>query len=152
MVEVARRVGVPTIVTTEDTGRNGPIVTAVRDVLEPQTPALDKQVFGLAGQPDLAAHAGAQPRRTAILVGLETDVCVLHSAVGLAERGFRSVIVADATAAAGQEHEWGLRRASALGIELIRTKGLYYEWARSLRGCARIEAGGPLRPPIGIAL
>jgi len=152
VAELAGRAGVPVIVTVEDAGRNGPTVAAVRTVLDPQLPELDKRVFGLAGQPDLAAHAAAQPRRTAVLVGLETDVCVLHSAVGLAERGFRSIIVADATASPGAEHGWGLRRARALGIELIRVKGLYYEWARSLDGCRSLEAGGPLRPPAGITL
>jgi nicotinamidase-related amidase len=152
VVEVARRVGVPIVVTTEDAGRNGPTVPAIRAVLDPQLPEFDKSVFGLAGQPDLAARAAGQPRRTAILVGLETDVCVLHSAVGLAELGFRSVIVADATASPGAEHDWGLRRARALGIELIRAKGLYYEWARSLDGCRSLEAGGTLRPPAGVIL
>jgi nicotinamidase-related amidase len=152
IVEVARRAGVPMIVTEEDAGRNEATAAAVRDALDPRAPVLDKKLFGLAHQPDLATLASAQPRRTAILTGLETDVCVLQSAVGLAARGFRSVIVADATASPGAEHAWGLRRARALGIELVRTKGLYYEWARSLEGCARIEAGAPLRPPVGITL
>lgn len=152
LAEVARRLAIPSILTAEEPRRNGPTVAAVRAALDPATPELDKRVFGLADQPDLAAAVLAQTRRTAVLVGLETDVCVLHSAVGLAQCGFRCAIVTDATAAPPPDHDWGLKRAVALGIELVRARGLYYEWARSIETCAQLASGAPIRRPPGLVL
>ncbi len=152
IVEVAARLAVPTIVTVEDAPLNGPTDPAVLGVLPPDCREFDKRVFGLMGQPDLAGRVAATGRRTAVLVGLETDVCVLHSAVGLARAGWRSVIVSDACAAPGDAHAAGLERARALGVETIHTKGLYYEWARSLAGLARLKAHPAVIAPPGLEL
>jgi len=152
VIEVARRLAIPRFVTVEDPARNGGTVEAIRACLGAEDLDRDKRVFGLGSQPDLASALLAQPRRTAILIGLETDVCILHSAVGLAELGFRAVLVADATGAPGAEHELGLERARVLGLETIHSKGLYYEWLRSLDGLAMIAAEPAIRPPPGSAL
>ncbi|HEV7255512.1 MAG TPA: isochorismatase family protein [Mesorhizobium sp.] len=152
LVEVAKRLDIPSIVTVEEPALNGPTIERLRRVLGSQGADRDKRVFGLCGQDDLRATALAQPRRTAVLIGLETDVCVLHSAVGLKQNGFRAIVVSDATGAPGAEHATGLARATALGIEVIHAKGLFYEWARSLDGLARIKAGEPIVPPRGTAL
>ena len=152
LVEVAKGLQVPLFVTVEDPGRNGWITDGVSALLDPGLAQRDKRVFGLCGQPDLAEAMRGQPRRTAVLVGLETDVCILHSAVGLKGCGFRAVIVSDAVAAPGEEHAQGLARAAALGVELIHAKGLFYEWTRSLDGVAALKAKGPIAPPVGSLL
>ncbi len=125
---------------------------ALKALLGPDVVEHDKRVFGLCGQPDLADAIVAQPRRTAVIIGLETDVCVLHSAVGLLGRGFRSIVVSDATGAPGEEHALGLARAQTLGVELIHAKGLYYEWIRSLKGLHELAAERTIAPPMGSLL
>lgn len=152
LVEVAARLAVPRFVTVEDPGRNGATVDAIRSCLAPGDFDRDKRVFGLGDQPDLASALLSQPRRTAIVIGLETDVCILHSAVSLAKLGFRAVVVTDATGAPGVGHDFGLERARALGLETIHAKGLYYEWIRSLDGLAALMTEPKIRPPPGIVL
>jgi nicotinamidase-related amidase len=152
VIEVATRLAIPRFVTVEDPAHNGATVDTIRSCLASDDLERDKRVFGLGSQPDLASALLGQPRRTAILIGLETDVCVLHSAVSLAELGFRAVIVTDATGAPGGEHDLGLERARILGLETIHAKGLYYEWIRSLEGLAAITAGPAIRPPVGSVL
>jgi nicotinamidase-related amidase len=152
VIEVALGLGIPTFVTVEAPAANGATTGALRALLGPDPVEWDKRVFGLCGQPDLAEAITDQPRRTAVIIGLETDVCVLHSAVGLLANGFRPVIVSDATGAPGEEHQLGLDRARALGVERVHAKGLYYEWARSLEGCAGLRAKRAIAPPIGSAL
>ncbi len=70
-------------------------------------------------------------RGTAILVGLETDVCIAHSAIGLLQQGYRVVVVADATASPGTGHEVGLERVRGAGTLLSSVKSLYFEWIRT---------------------
>lgn len=152
LVEAANQLEIPTFVTVEDPERNGWTTEAVRARLAPGTPERDKSVFGLCGQSDLREAMLAQRRRTAVLIGLETDVCVLHSAVGLLGEGFRAVIVADAAGSPGVEHELGLARAAALGVEIIHTKGVYYEWMRTLAMFRAVPENARIAPPMGSRL
>jgi nicotinamidase-related amidase len=149
LVEAATRFSVPVFVTVEDPGKNGMTAERVYGCISPPAPQRDKRVFGLCGQDDLRGAILDQPRRTAVLIGMDTDVCVLHSAVGLLHEGFRTIVVSDATEAPALARDQGLARAAFLGVEIISSRGLYYEWMRSLEGLAMIERA-PIAPPAGM--
>ena len=74
-----------------------------------------------------------------MLVGMETDVCVAQSALGLLDTGYRVVVVRDAVAAPGAAHEQGLDRMRDAGAVLIGTKGLFYEWTRTVGRASEVE-------------
>jgi nicotinamidase-related amidase len=146
---VAAALGVPIVVTEEDAATNGPTDPAIAAHLPHGTPVLLKAVFGLADEPVILAAVASTGRRTAILVGAETDVCVAQSALGLAERGFRVVVVADATFSPGAMHDHGLANLSGAGVEIRHAKGIYYEWVRTVAAARAFEADHPdlARPP-----
>lgn len=152
VVEVAKRFSIPIFATVEDPDKNGMTTGAVLACFERNLAQRDKRFFGLCSQSDLREAILAQPKRTAVLIGMDTDVCVLHSALGLLAEGFRSVIVSDATEAPGAARDQGLARAAALGVELVATRGLYYEWARSLEGWAFAQAAPHIAPPADFIL
>ena len=150
---VATALGVPVVVTEEDAARNGPTDPAIIAALPAGTPILAKLVFGAADQRDILAAIEAHGRRTAVLIGLETDVCVAHSALGLLDRGFRVVVVDDATYSPGAMHEAGLRRVAAAGGEPVHAKGVYYEWIRTLDAARDVQRDHPdLAEPPGFSL
>ncbi len=145
--------GIPAVVTEEAPDRKGPTDEAVLSGLRPGTPVLTKPVFGLAGCPDIMAAIRATGRRTAVLAGYETDVCVTHSAVGLGEAGYRVVVAEDAVYSPFGAHRPGLARLRDLGVELIHCKGVYYDWTRTLADAAAFEADHPdLASPPGFSL
>jgi hypothetical protein len=110
-------------------------------------------VFGLAACPDIMAAVRATGRRTAVLAGYETDVCVTHSAVGLGDAGYRVVVVTDAVYSPFGAHRPGLARLRDLGVELVHCKGAYYDWARTLADAVAFEAADPrLASPPGFSL
>ena len=153
LVGVAAALDVPVIVTEEDPARNGPTDAAVLARAGAATPVFVKHVFGLAGQPDILAAVGATGRRTALLAGSETDVCVAQSALGLLARGFRVGVVTDATFSPGEMHAFGLRRMHEAGVLQLHAKGVYYEWVRTLADARRFEQAHPdLAEPPGFAL
>jgi len=152
VVEVAARLSVPVFATVEDPAKNGMTTERVRACFEPDLAERDKRFFGLCSQMDLRDAILAQPKRTAVLIGMDTDVCVLQSAVGLRAAGFRTVIVSDATEAPGPARDQGLSRAAALGVEIVATRGLYYEWVRSLDRWAFAQAPPYIAPPGGTVL
>ena len=129
---LANALGVPTVVTEEEPDRNGSTLPEVVERLPDPTPRRPKPTFGLANVPEILAAVEVTGRRTAVLVGMETDVCVAHSALGLLDRGYRVVVVRDAVLAPGDAHGDGIERMRAAGVILIGAKGLFYEWVRTV--------------------
>src|SRR5947207_10708049 len=111
LVRVAGLVGVPIVVTEEAPEREGETHARVKAVAPEGARAIAKKTFALTGCRDAMAAIEATERRTVVLTGFETDVCVAQSAVGLADAGYR-VVVAAAAAYTSREidHRHGLAR------------------------------------------
>lgn len=133
LAAVARELEIPAVVTEEAPAEEGATEPRLLEALGPDTPVLTKPTFGLAGSPDIVHAILETKRSTAVLMGFETDVCVLQSAVGLRDMGFRAVVVADASYTHNDaQHEFGLRRMAQLGVEVAHAKGIAYEWMRTV--------------------
>ena len=147
---LARILAVPVVVTEEDPDCNGPTAERVKARLAASAVVLPKPVFAAGDDPAIAEAIAATGRRTIILAGLETDVCVAHSAVSLIERGYRVAAVADALFSPGDAHLHGLARLRSEGVQLLSAKELFYDWARTLTDVrALVRAHPELEPPPG---
>jgi nicotinamidase-related amidase len=103
--------------------------------------------------PGIRDAVAATGRRTAVLVGAETDVCVAQSAIGLRDLGYRVVAVSDATFSPGSMHDHGLARMRDAGVEIRHAKGIYYEWVRTLAAARGLISEHPeLADPPGFSL
>ncbi len=140
LIGVARWARVPQVVMAEDISGSGPVHPAVAGALAPGTPVHDKMHFGLAADDSVLQSVRDSKRNTAILVGLETDVCICQSALGLLERGYRVAVVADAVGSPGPDHAYGLQRMRAAGVVVVGLKGLFYEWMRTVQRSEQFHA------------
>lgn len=140
LIGVARWARVPRVVMAEDIARNGSVHSAVGAALGGDTPVHDKRHFGLTADEDIFGAIHATGRRTVVLVGLETDVCVCQSALGLLEQGYRVSVVADAVGSPGPDHAYGLQRMRAAGVVVVGLKGLFYEWMRTVARSEQFHA------------
>jgi nicotinamidase-related amidase len=144
---------VPVVVTEEDPATNGPTSPQVLERLAPHSAVLSKPVFAAADNPEIAAALERAGRTTVVLAGLETDVCVAHSALTLRERGYRVAAVTDALYSPGAAHRHGLARLRGEGVQLLSAKELFYDWARSLANVRALVRDNPeLDPPPGFSL
>ena len=145
---VAAGLAIPSVVTEEDSATNGPTDERILAALDGPT-VHDKAVFGVAANPRIMEAIAATSRGTAVLVGMETDVCVAQSAIGLREAGLRVAVVHDAVFSAGAAHEHGLRRLGSEDVLLLSAKELYYDWQRTLAHVRAFDAEHPdlARPP-----
>ncbi len=139
LAEIAKVLNVPIIATVEDECCNGGLTPSVAERLPFGTKALDKVVYDLAFQKNILNSVIETERKTAVLVGVETDVCVAQSAIGLMQNGFQVVVVADVTDSPGTEKKSGLARIEGAGALVINLKGLYYEWIRTVSKCSFVE-------------
>jgi len=150
---VASALGVPAVITEEEPQQNGPTDAAVLAALRPRAPIFTKPTFGLADCPDILEAIASTGRRTAVLAGYETDVCVTHSAVGLREAGYRVVVVEDAAYSPYGAQAPGIARLRDLGVELVHCKGIYYDLVRTLNGALAFRNDNPqLAEPPGFSL
>ena len=148
LVAVAARLELPVVVTEEEPERHGSTAAALAAVLPQAAPVFRKPTFGLANSPEILAAVCETGRRTAVVIGCETDVCVAQSAIGLAERGFSCVVVEDATFSPGEMHGRGLERLASAGVERNHAKGVTYEWLRSVDDAHSVlRAPGLETPP-----
>lgn len=139
----ARWLQVPTLVTVERPEAWGETHPAVAGASASATP-LRKAVFGLGDDPVVLEAVAAAGRGTAVLCGMETEVCVAHSALSLLERGYAVACVADAAASADDAgHRLGLERMRDAGVVLLSAKQLHYEWMRTVARARSFRAEHP---------
>jgi len=132
VVQMAVKLNVPIVATAEDIPEEGTNIPQIVDLFPDGTKEHDKMSHGLAGDPDILAAVKETNRKTAVIVGLETDVCVMQSALGLLQKGFRVVVLSDATASPGPCYEAGILRMQNAGVIISTVKGTFYEWTRTL--------------------
>lgn len=152
IVEVANLIDVPVVATVEMPEDNGPICDAVSRSIPKTATVHVKPAFGVAHCPDILSDIARYNRHTAVLTGLETDVCILQSAVGLRDAGWRVAVIEDAVAAPSPAHEQGLRRMRDNGIEIIGVKGLFYEWLRTIDRTRQVMGLLGAERPAGVVL
>lgn len=150
---LARILEIPVVVTEEDPETNGPTAPLVQARLPAAAAVLVKPVFAAGDNPPIRAALDATGRHTVVAVGLETDVCVAHSAISLMERGYHVAAVSDALFSPGTAHGHGLDRLRAEGVQLLSAKELFYDWARTLADVrALVRAYPELETPPGFSL
>lgn len=152
LVTLAGVLGIPVVVTEEEPERNDPTAQPVRVALPPNAKRHVKPTFDVTGTPEIVADLEKSGHRTAVLAGLETDVCVAQSALGLQKAGWRVVVVFDAVTSPGISHEQGLNRLRDAGIELLGTKAVAYDWLRTVAQAEEVLRLGELAAPRGIVL
>jgi nicotinamidase-related amidase len=121
LLEAARRLHLPVVVTEQYPKGLGPTVAALEPALAALEPAhlsrFEKLEFSSAAAPQFAGLAAKLGRDQWILVGMETHVCVLQTARDLRRRGAAVHLVTDAVASRTKANfRVGLAQLRALGV------------------------------------
>ena len=152
LMRIARILDIPIIGTAEDVAHDGPLVPALMAELPAGAQVFDKKIFGLYHQADIRAAVDATGKRDFVLMGLETDVCIAHSALGLAAAGHRVAVLEDGCGSPPPHHAAGLARLRDAGVTVTTIKGMHYEWVRDLPTLAKLKAAIGTELPAGLIL
>jgi nicotinamidase-related amidase len=116
-----------TVQATEQYPRGlGPTVPELAARL-PERP--DKVAFSCCAIPAVveAFHRGARPK--VVLAGIETHVCVLHTALDLLALDFHVYVPVDAVSSRSRlDHDVALRRLEQAGAVLTTSEACLFEW------------------------
>ena len=132
IVQVAMKLNIPLVVTAEDISENGSVCNELSAILPPSGAVFNKMSFGLAADQDILQAIEKTQRQTCVLIGLETDVCVAQSAIGLVNAGYQVAALEDACGSPQSGHERGLKRMQGSGVLISNIKAVYYEWLRDV--------------------
>lgn len=150
LIQVAKKLSILIIATAEDIPKLGGISPTISKSLPPGIKTYNKMSFGLTAQKNILNAIKKTKRKTIVLAGMETDVCIAQSALGLLELGFSVVIAEEATTSPKKGHKAGLERIRKAGGLILPLKNLYYEWVRTVKKDNEIMK--QLDPPEGLEL
>ena len=89
----------------------------------------DKVAFSCCAIPSVVENFRRQGRSKIVLAGIETHVCVLHTALDLLALEFRVYVAADAVSnRAVVDHDFALRRLEQAGAILTTSETVAFEW------------------------
>ncbi|MBI4208268.1 MAG: hydrolase [Deltaproteobacteria bacterium] len=114
-IEGAHTLRVPVLVTEQYPKGLGPTLPPIQQALG-EAPVLEKVVFSCCGAPNFLERLKQTKANTAVLVGMETHVCVLQTALDLLQKGYHVQILADAVISRSPENK-------RIGLDLMREAG-----------------------------
>ena len=130
VVRAAAVMDVPVVLTEHYPKAFGPTVPALAEALAGAEP-MAKISFSCLGDPAIRARVEQLGARRLVLVGAETHICICQTALTGLELGLDVAVVADAvTGRKALDHEVGLARMRAHGVDVLTWEMLVYEWMR----------------------
>lgn len=133
LLVAARRLEAPVLVSEQYPSGLGPTEPALQALIAPGE-VLAKTSFSCLGDPALAVKlspVGAGGRDQVVVCGAEAHVCVLQTALDLAQSGVQAVVVVDAVASrTALSREVAFRRLEREGVCLATTEMVIFEWLR----------------------
>ena len=121
---LARKLNVPVLFTEQYPKGLGRTLQA----LDSQA-AFEKTSFSAMHDPNFAKAVSQMERKTLILSGMETHICVAQTARDLRAAGYTVVVPADAVLSR-RKLDWkmGLQRMVSVGCRLDSAEGILFEW------------------------
>jgi len=91
-------------------------------------PVIEKTTFSCCGAPEFCTWLESQNRQQAVLVGIETHVCVLQTALDLLENGYQVHLPIETTCSRSDEHKQNaLARLRDAGAVITNVESVLFE-------------------------
>ena len=139
LLKAAERLGVPVTITEQYPDGIGHTVAELTELV-PKAKTFAKRTFASSADKGIRAHAHKLKkagRDQLVICGTEAHVCVLQSALGFAEAGWRVAVVVDAVSSrATVSKETAVARLAMAGVHLVTTEMVVFEWVADSRSPA----------------
>ncbi|GGI77520.1 hydrolase [Legionella impletisoli] len=130
LLKLANKLGVPLLVSEQYPRGLGQTVDELSPTLT-EVKRVEKVHFSCGSDEGFMAHLKTLNRKQIVLMGIETHVCVMQTAMELKEKGFEVFVVVDAVSCRHEiDHRYGLKRMKAAGVQLITREMVFFEWLR----------------------
>lgn len=128
LMQAAAKLDVPILVTEHYSKGLGHSVERVLE-LAPEDSVIEKISFSALREPEFAQRLSRLERSRMVVCGCETHVCVLQTAMELAEKGYHTSVVADAVGSRRlEDKDAALARMRANGLDIPTSEMVVFEW------------------------
>lgn len=130
LLKLARRVGVPLLVSEQYPQGLGSTLKQFHSYFNQQE-CIDKVAFSCMSEPKYVERLKQLHKKQLILIGIETHVCVLQTALEMRKGGYDVFVVVDAVSCRGEQNtKYGLKRMKQDGVHLLTSEMVFFEWLR----------------------
>lgn len=131
LVEAAGLLKIPVLVTEQYPKGLGPTDASIVERLPENTRIFEKTGFSCHAAKGFSQALRDSQRKQVILVGQETHVCVLQTALELLHEGYQVHVVMDAVCSRNTEHRrYALQRMQQQGAVITNYESVLFEWLR----------------------
>jgi nicotinamidase-related amidase len=128
LLELARRTGIPTVVSEQYPRGLGPTIPGLRNYLGEDVQKIEKVTFSCTDDPGFLALHERLGRKQWIVAGLETHICVYQTARGLRALGDMVHVPSDAVLSrAPANMHAGLRLIEQTGAVITATESVIFD-------------------------
>ncbi|KTD19322.1 YcaC like amidohydrolase [Legionella lansingensis] len=139
MIRLAAELQVPLLVSEQYPKGLGPTIEPLKSLVINQK-RIAKVHFSCFRELTFKHQLEALERQQLVLIGIETHVCVLQSAIDLKDAGYDVFVVVDAVSSRFElDHKYGLKRMKQRGVQLVTSEMVFFEWVEQA-GTAEFKA------------
>lgn len=134
LLELSNELAIPLIVAEQYPKGLGKTVEELASVAEknPHYFYFDKCDFSCAADPILLQQLDFLQRDQIILVGIETHVCVLQTALDLKQHNYAVYVMAEGVSSRqSSDKEAAFNRMSQQGVQIVTREMILFEWLRT---------------------
>lgn len=138
LVESARLLGAPVLATEQYPKGLGPTLPEVAETLRAaDAPCFEKLDFSACDASGFAERLAATGAKAAVVLGMETHVCVYQTVRDLVARGFEVYVPIDGVASRRDDHrEVGLALCERAGATRTTSETVVFDWLAQASGDA----------------
>ncbi|PWD98105.1 hydrolase [Marinilabilia rubra] len=130
LVDGLKTLGIPVIVTEQYKKGLGETIPSLATMVE-EYPHNEKTAFSCCDDPGIMETIELTTRRSVILAGIESHICLLQTALDLKERGFHPIVIEDCVGSRNPENKRiAMTRLVQEGVLISSYESILFELCR----------------------
>lgn len=128
LIRLAQELEVPVVVSEQYPAGLGNTVLPIRNLVQEER-RIEKLCFSCFKEPVFTDSLKHFNRNQLVIIGIETHVCILQTALDLLENDYEVFVVVDAVSSRFEiDHRYGLKRMKQIGVQLVTAEMVFFEW------------------------
>lgn len=129
LLSLAEKLNIPLMATEQYPSGLGPTLLPL--MMPSLTTVIEKNSFSCCGEPTFQKTLQEIKKPQVLLIGIETHVCILQTALDLKTAGYDVFVAVDTVSSRHEiDHKTGLKRMRQAGVVPMTREMVFFEWLK----------------------